>query len=322
MKKIYVSRLLTDNVLAKLKDHDDIEFVVGEEAPPNRQTLLKQIEGCDAAIVCLTEKIDDELFEAAGPSLKVVANVAVGYDNIDLAAAERHNVTVTNTPGVLDGATADHTMAMMLALTRRVVEADQFLRDETEWIWGPRMYTGLDVSAGAVMAIIGMGRIGQAVARRARGFDINVIGVDPTYPVGSIVAGVEIVPLEEALARADIVSLHMPLMPSTQHMVDEAFLTQMKPGSYLINVARGGVVDEVALMESLDSGHLRGAALDVFEGEPNVNPELLKYSNIVLTPHTASAGDVTRDNMCQLAVDNAVAVLEGEAPLTPVVVAQ
>lgn len=321
MKKVYISRLLTDTVLAQLSKYDEIEFVVGEEAPPAREELLAQIAGCDGAIVCLTEKIDEEFFAAAGPNLKVVANVAVGFDNIDTEAAKRHGVTITNTPGVLDGATADHTMAMTLALARRVVEADQFLRNETPWVWGPRMFTGLDVSSGAVMAIIGLGRIGQAVARRARGFDMNIIGVDDAYPVGSIVAGVEIVTLEDALRRADIVSLHVPLMPATRHMADASFIAAMKPGSYLVNVARGGVVDEAAMMAALDSGQLRGAALDTFEGEPHVNPELLRYSNVVLTPHTASAGDVTRDRMCQLALDNVVAVIAGQPAITPVVVA-
>lgn len=318
MKKIYVSRLLTDAVLAELEQYSDCEFVVGEEAPPSRAELLANVQGADAAIVCLTEKIDEEFFAAAGDQLKVVANVAVGYDNIDLAAAARYGVTITNTPGVLDGATADHTMALILALTRRVVEADQFLRDKNEWVWGPRMFTGLDLSAGTTLAIIGMGRIGQAVARRGRAFDMNVIGVDPSQPGGTVAAGVEIVELDVALQKADIVSLHVPLLESTRHLVDEKFLNSMKPGSYLINVARGGIVDEAAMMVALDTGHLRGAAIDTFEGEPQVNPLLLEYSQLVLTPHTASAGERTRDRMCRLAVANVVAVLRGDPPVSPV----
>jgi Lactate dehydrogenase and related dehydrogenases len=318
MKKVYVSRLLTDTVMSELSAIDGVEFVVGEEAPPSREELLKKISGVDGAIVCLTERIDKEFFEAAGPQLKVVANVAVGFDNIDVAEAAARSVTITNTPGVLDGATADHTMALILAMTRRVVEADTFLREGNQWVWGPRMLTGLDVSNGTTIAIVGLGRIGQAVARRARAFDMNVIGVDAAAPVGSIVAGVEVVSMEDAVSRADIVSLHVPLLPSTRHLVDADFIASMKPGSYLVNVARGGVVDEAAMMVALDSGHLRGAALDVFEGEPAVNPKLFTYPQIVITPHTASAGDKTRDDMCRLAVGNVTAVLGGGEPLTPV----
>lgn len=319
MKKVYVSRMLTDRVLQELDSYEDIKFVVGEEAPPGRQEMLNSVVGVDAAIVCLTEKIDGEFFDAAGPNLKAVANVAVGFDNIDLVEAASRGIVITNTPGVLDGATADHTMALILAMCRRIVEADDFLRQGGEWVWGPRMFTGLDISNGTTIAIVGLGRIGQAVARRARAFDMNVIGVDATATVGSIVAGVEVVDIQDALSRADIVSLHVPLLPSTRHMVDSDFIAAMKPRSYLVNVARGGVVDEDAMMKSLDSGHLRGAALDVFEGEPSVNPRLLTYPQIVLTPHTASAGDITRDAMCRLAVGNVVAVLEGREALTPVV---
>ncbi len=319
MARVYVSRKLTDRVLDELRDEPEVRFDVGQEQPPSRQELLERVKGADGAIVCLTEKIDSEFFDSAGPQLKVVANVAVGFDNIDVAEAARRGITITNTPGVLDGATADHTMALLLGVARRVVESDAFLREGNQWVWGPRMLTGLDISGGTTLAIVGLGRIGQAVARRARAFDMRVIGVDPTAPLGSIIAGVEIVSLDRALQEADVVSLHVPLLPSTRHLVDADFLAAMKPGSYLVQVARGGVVDENALMDALDSGHLRGAALDVFEDEPNVNPRLLTYPQVVLTPHTASAGEVTRDRMCRLAVDNVLAVLDGKEPKTPVV---
>ena len=318
MKKIYVTRLLTDAVLGELNGTDQYDFVIGNEEPPSRSEFLSNARGADAIIACLTERIDEELFAAAGDNLRIVANVAVGYDNIDLVAAERHGVIVTNTPGVLDGATADHTMAMILAVTRRIVEADQFLRAGNSWVWGPRMMVGLDVSGGATLAIIGMGRIGQAVARRARAFDMNIIGVDASRPVGAVVGGVPIVELNDALMNADVVSLHVPLLPTTRHLVNQEFLEKMKRGSYLINDARGGVVDEKAMMEALDSGQLRGAALDTFEGEPKVNSKLFEYSQVVLTPHTASAGEATRDQMCRLALGNVLEVLTGNPPLSPV----
>lgn len=315
---IYVARLLTDSVLTELGQRDDVSISLGNEEPPSRDELLARAVGKDAVIVTLTERVDEEFFQAAGPQLKVVANVAVGFDNIDLEAARRHNVVITNTPGVLDGATADHTFALILATTRRLVEADRFLHEGNDWIWGPRMMVGLDVSAGATLGIIGFGRIGQAVARRARAFDMRVVAADATRKIGEVVAGVEIVSQEELLATSDVVSLHVPLLPSTRHLINRQTLAQMKPGSYLINCARGGVVDEVALIEAIDAGHVRGAGIDTFEGEPHVSPELLARPQVVCTPHTASAGEATRDRMCRLAVDNVSAVLAGREPLTPV----
>lgn len=317
-KNVYVARLLTDNVLRELETIEGFTFDVGPEQPPGREELLARVAGKDGAVVTLTERIDEEFLEAAGPSFKVVANVAVGFDNIDLEAAARHGVAVTNTPGVLDGATADHTFALILALARRVVEADRFLHTGEEWIWGPRMLVGLDVSAGATLGIIGLGRIGLAVASRARAFDMRVIASDATRNVGDVVEGVEIVTQDELLATSDVVSLHVPLLTSTRHLIDAAALAQMKEGAYLVNCARGGIVDETALVAAIDSGHLRGAALDTFEGEPHVAPALLERPQIVVTPHTASAGERTRDRMGRLAVDNVIAVLTGREALTPV----
>ena len=318
MKSIYIARLLTDNIMDTLDDLEGIKVEVGAEEPPTRSELLSRAAGKDAVVVTLTEKIDEEFFQAAGPELKVVANVAVGYDNIDLEAAARHGVTVTNTPGVLDGATADHTFALILAVARRVVEADRFVRTGTSWIWGPRMLVGLDVSAGATLGLIGFGRIGRAVARRAVAFDMRVIAADSTLQVGEVVDGVEIVSQEELLAASDVVSLHVPLLPATRHLMNRETISRMKRGAYLINCARGGVVDEQALIEAIDSGHLRGAGIDTFEGEPTINPELLARPAIVCTPHTASAGEATRDRMGRLAVDNVCAVLAGREALTPV----
>jgi lactate dehydrogenase-like 2-hydroxyacid dehydrogenase len=295
----------------------DVATVIGADQPPTREELLRDVRGAAAAIVTLTERIDAEFFDAAGPQLKVVANVAVGYDNIDVAEATGRGVIVTNTPGVLDDATADHTFAMILGIARRVAEADRFARSGTPWVWGPRMLVGLDVSAGASLGIVGYGRIGRAVAQRARAFGMQIL-VHDARPIDDPEPDLRIVDLPTLLAESDVVSLHVPLLPQTRHLIDGAAIEQMKPGAYLINAARGGVVDEAALIAALRSGRLAGAALDTFEGEPQINPELIALENTLLQPHIASAGAKTRDAMCRLAVRNVRQVLAGEPAQTPV----
>jgi len=314
---IYVSRLLTDRAMAHLRSLG-VAVRVGDENPPSRAELEAGITGASAAVVTLTERIDAELLAIAGPELKVVANVAVGYDNIDVAAAAAAGVTVTNTPGVLDRATADHTFALILAATRRITEGDRLIRSREPWIWGPRMLVGLDVSAGATLGILGYGRIGRAVARRAQAFDMSVVATSRSRDPGTTEDGVMFLDAPTLLATSDVVTVLTPLTSETRHLIDAAALAAMKPTGYLINTARGGVVDEDALIDALHSGQIRGAALDVFENEPHVNPALLDAPNLVLTPHIASAGEATRDAMGILAVDNAAAVLAGRAPLTPV----
>ncbi|TFV56485.1 D-glycerate dehydrogenase [Mycobacterium sp. PS03-16] len=314
---IYLSRRLTDGAMARL---DDLGLPVraGGEGPPTRDELEAGIAGARAAIVTLTERVDAALLAAAGDSLQVVANVAVGYDNIDLEAAAAAGVVVTNTPGVLDEATADHTFALVLAVTRRVVEGDRFLRSAQPWIWGPRMLVGLDVSAGATLGILGYGRIGTAVARRARVFGMTVLATSRRRTSGTDPDGVRHVDTDTLLRDSDVVCVLTPLTSQTRHLVDAAAIARMKPGAYLVNTARGGVVDEAALIDALENGHLGGAALDVFENEPHVDPALLRAPNLVLTPHIASAGEATRDAMGILAVDNVAAVLAGRPPLSPV----
>jgi len=314
---IYVSRLLTDRAMAHLRSLG-VAVRVGDENPPSRAELEAGITGASAAVVTLTERIDAELLAIAGPELKVVANVAVGYDNIDVAAAAAAGVTVTNTPGVLDRATADHTFALILAATRRITEGDRLIRSREPWIWGPRMLVGLDVSAGATLGILGYGRIGRAVAHRAQAFDMSVVATSRSRDPGTTQDGVMFLDAPTLLATSDVVTVLTPLTSETHHLIDTAALAAMKPTGYLINTARGGVVDEDALIDALHSGQIRGAALDVFENEPHVNPALLDAPNLVLTPHIASAGEATRDAMGILAVDNAAAVLAGRAPLTPV----
>ncbi len=314
---IYVSRLLTDRAMAHARSLK-IPLRVGIEEPPTRGDLEAGIAGASAAVITLTERIDEAVLTAAGPRLKVIANVAVGYDNIDLPAAAAAGVTVTNTPGVLDRATADHTFALILAATRRITEGDRLIRSREPWIWGPRMLVGLDVSAGATLGILGYGRIGRAVAHRAKAFDMTVIATSRSSQPGTEEDGVTFVDTDTLLAESDVVSVLTPLTPQTRNLIDAAALRAMKPTAYLVNTARGGIVDEAALIAALRAGEIRGAALDVFENEPHVNPELLDAPNLVLTPHIASAGEATRDAMGILAIDNAAAVLAGREPLTPV----
>jgi len=314
---IYVSRLLTDAAMERLSGLD-YPLVVGGQEPPSRGELLDGIAGAAAAVLTLTERIDRQVLDNAGPQLQILANVAVGYDNIDIAAANDAGVRVTNTPGVLDQASADHAFALILAVCRRVVEGDRLIRSGREWVWGPRMLVGLDISAGATLGIVGYGRIGQAVGRRARAFDMRVVATSSTRTSGTAADGTTFLSLAELLASSDVVSLHTPLTAATRHLINAGALAAMKPTAYLVNTARGGVVDETALIEALQTNRIRGAALDVFEGEPRVNPAFLTLDNVVLTPHTASAGQATRDAMGLLAVRNVAAVLSGQPPISPV----
>lgn len=315
--RLYVSRLLTDRAMNRVQALD-IPVLIGGVDPPTRDELKAGFAGVEAAVVTITERVDADLIAAAGPQLKVIANVAVGYDNIDVAAAHAAGVTVTNTPGVLDGATADLTFALILALARRVTEADRFLRSQTPWVWGPRMLVGLDVSAGATLGVLGYGRIGRAVAKRAQAFDMRVLATTRHHRPGSTDGAVTFVDFDTLLADSDIVSVLTPLTAQTRHLIDAAALARMKPSAYLVNTARGGVVDEDALMAALRDGAIGGAALDVFENEPHVNPALLDVPNLLITPHIGSAGAATRDAMGVLAVDNAAAVLAGRPALNPV----
>ncbi|WP_285497369.1 D-glycerate dehydrogenase [Actinomadura sp. NBRC 104425] len=312
---VYVPRLLTDAAMREVRSLGR-PVVAGGEDPPDRATLLRDAAGAAAVVCTLTERIDAEFLDAAGPQLKVVANTAVGYDNIDVAAATERGVRVTNTPGVLDGATADLTMALILAAARRVLDGDRLLRDRTPWVWGPRMLLGMDISAGATLGIVGYGRIGRAVARRARAFDMKIVATPSrSAPPDD---DVEFLELPDLLERSDVVTLHCPLTERTRHLIDADALRRMKPTAILVNTARGGIVDEDALIEALRSGTIAAAGLDVFEDEPNVDPRLTELPNTVLTPHLGSAGVATRERMCRLSVANAAAVLAGKEPPTPV----
>ncbi len=292
-------------------DHHD------DDEPMPRAELLRRVGGCDGLLAMLTDRIDDELFDAA-PRLTVVANLAVGYDNVDVAAAERRGVVVTNTPDVLTEATADLTWALLLAAARRVGEGERLVRAGRWRGWRPTELLGHAV-AGRTLGIVGMGAIGTAVARRATGFDMRI-----TYAsrrsVPAVEAGLGAVhlPLPDLLAGADVVSLHVPLTAETHHLLDAAALALMRPHAILVNTARGPVVDEAALAGALAAGSIAAAGLDVYEREPEVTGALLASDRVVLLPHLGSATVEARGAMVELAAANLVAVLGGRTPLTPV----
>jgi glyoxylate reductase len=282
------------------------------------ETLLAHARDADALVTLLTDRIDDALL-AQCPRLKIVANVAVGYDNIDVAAATRRGIAVTNTPGVLTDATADFAWALLLALVRRVVEADAYVRAGRFTEWKMMALHGGDL-AGRTLGIAGFGRIGQAVARRARGFGMHVIYTTTRRVPEALEEelGARAVDKTTLFASSDVLSLHLPLTAATRHFVGAAEFATMKSDAYLINTARGPIVDEAALVDALQSGAIRGAGLDVFEREPAVHPALLAMDNVVLAPHIGSATIETRTKMALIAAENVIAVLEGGAPPNPV----
>lgn len=278
--------------------------------PPSRHSLMQGLRDAEAAICTLTEQVDAELLQAA-PRLRVIANCAVGYNNIALEAARARGIIVTNTPDVLTEATADLTWALLLAVARRIPEGDQLVRSGRWQGWEPTQLLGADV-AGQTLGIIGLGRIGTAVARRAAGFGMAVVycregsGYRP-----DIDARWERVPLDDLLSRSDFVTLHLPLTAKTHHLIGERELRRMRPSGFLINTSRGPVVDEAALVRALQEGWLAGAGLDVYEQEPAVAPVLREFKQVVLLPHLGSATLSTRIKMGMLCVENIVAVLEG-----------
>lgn len=299
--RVLVTRRIPQAGFERLREAG-LEWIGGEqEEPPERRALLRDVE---AILSLLTERIDAEVMDAA-PSVRVVANMAVGYDNIDVAEATRRGILVCNTPGVLTETTADFTWALLLAAARRVVEGDRLTRAGEFHAWGPLMLLGRDLW-GSTLGIVGYGRIGQAVARRAAGFGMEVLHASPSSPAA--------VSLDELLSRSDFVSLHCRLDASTRHLVGAPQLRRMKPTAILVNTARGPVVDEAALVTALREGWIAGAGLDVYEREPELEPGLVGLPNVVLAPHIASASHRTRDRMATMAADGIVAALRGERP--------
>lgn len=301
--RVFATRRLPRRVREELERAFELA-VHDSEWPPSREELLARVRGRDGLITMLTDRVDEELLDAAGPRLRVVANFAVGFDNVDVAACTRRGVLVSNTPDVLTRATAELTMAILLALVRRVAEGDRLIRRRERWIWAPDMMlgTGLD---GKTLGLVGYGRIGRAVGELAYPFGMEVIWTSRT---GGL-------PLEELLRRADVVSLHLPLSEETHHLIDARALSLLKPTAFLVNTSRGPIVDEAALARALAEGAIAGAALDVFEREPEVTEELLALENVVLVPHLGSATLETREAMGMLCVEALRAVLlEGRAP--------
>ena len=271
----------------------------------------------DAVLTQLTEKIDEEVYDAAGPQAKIFANYAVGYDNIDIASAEKRGLMITNTPGVLTNTVAEHTFALMLAIAHRVAEGDRFTRAGKYVGWAPMLLLGNDISDKTI-GIVGLGRIGSRVAYHAvKGFDAKVIYYDPNRNADfeKEYGAVYKEKLEDLLSEADFVSIHVPLMESTRHLINAERMAQMKPTAYLVNTSRGPIVDEKALVGALKNKVIKGAALDVFEEEPRLAPGLAELENVVLTPHLASATEETRAAMSRLAAENIIAALSGETPL-------
>ena len=280
--------------------------------------LIRQLRGRDGLICHIISVLDEEVF-AACEGLKVVANVAVGFNNIDVAAARRRGIVVTNTPDVLTETTADFAWALLMSAARRVVEADAFVRSGEWKVWRWDLLWGADIH-GKTLGVVGFGRIGRAVARRARGFGMRVLYCDTVRADAATERELNATAtdLESLLRESDFVSLHTLLAPETRHLINERTLRLMKPTAILINAARGPVVDEAALVRALSERWIAGAGLDVFEDEPRIHPGLIPLRNVTLAPHIASASSDTRISMATLAVRNCLAVLDGKPPLTPV----
>ena len=334
--RIFITRPIPDIGIKLLRDKG-YEVLVNEQAkerPADKEEILAGIKGADALFCTLTEKIDTEIMGTGLPTLKIIANMAVGFDNIDLEAAKTRNIMVTNTPDVLTNTVAEHTFALMLAISHRIVEADKFTRAGLYRAWGPMLLLGSDLK-GKTLGIVGLGRIGSLVAYHAvRGFGMKVLYTDVKQSLefekellvegsadsrianrsGIAVGASFFNNIDNLLPKCDYVSLHVPLLESTHHLINENRLKSMKKTAYLINTSRGPVIDEKALAEALKDNWIRGAAIDVFENEPKIEPGLLKLNNIILTPHIASATEETRNKMAELAAKNIIEALEGREP--------
>jgi glyoxylate reductase len=311
--KALATRSLFPEARAILDQQFDTEYWTRPERIP-RVELLARVADKEALVCLLTEKVDEELLTAAS-KLRVAATVSVGYDNIDVAACTRHKVVAANTPGVLDETTADFAWTLLMAIARRLVEGDAWMRSGTWPGWDLDQLLGGDVW-GKTLGIIGFGRIGRGVARRARGFQMRVLYSDQSRVPLDVERELqaEFADMDQVLRESDFVTLHVPLLPGTRHLISTEAFAKMKPTSYLINTARGPVVDEAALVEALEHKKIAGAALDVYEQEPKVHPALLARKDVILAPHIASATVETRTKMAVMAATNAVALFKGEPP--------
>jgi glyoxylate reductase len=307
--KVLLTRKIPSSALATLEASCDVDYNDGEPLSPEQ--LMARLRDKQGVVCLLTDAMTPQVMDSA-PALKVISNVAVGYNNIDVGAARQRGIVVTNTPDVLTEATADIAWTLIMDITRRVSEGDRMIRRGAWKGWALDFMLGTDLR-GKTLGIIGYGRIGRAVAARAAVFGMRVIYADVQAAPGS-----DAIPIDRLLATADVVSIHCPLTPETRHLINQASLARMKRSAYLINTSRGPVVDESALAWALKNRMISGAALDVYEEEPVVHPDLLSLENVVLAPHLGSATTETRTAMADLAVRNAVAVLSGQPPITPV----
>ncbi len=310
--KVFVSRVIPAAGLDKVKAACDVDVWPGQMPPPY-EVLTERVKGVDGLLCLLTDRINAALMDAAGPQLKVISQMAVGYDNIDIRAATERGIPVGNTPGVLTEATADLTMALLLAAARRIVEGVRYIETGQWQTWEPETLLGADLT-GATLGIVGLGRIGRAVARRASGFDMRIIAYSrSTSPESAAEVGAALVDFDTLLAESDFVSIHTPLSDATRHMINTAALQKMKRTAILINTARGPIVDQKALYEALKNGVIGYAALDVTDPEPiSADDPLLTLPNITVVPHIGSASVRTRNRMAEIAANNLLAGLRGD----------
>ncbi|HYL46951.1 MAG TPA: D-glycerate dehydrogenase [Candidatus Limnocylindrales bacterium] len=311
--KVLATRPLFSAARAILDDHFEMEYWLAPERI-SRAELLKRVADKDGLVCLLTEKVDDELLRTA-PKLRIAATVSVGYDNIDVDACTKHKVVATNTPGVLDDTTADFAWTLLMAIARRLLEGDAWMRSGTWPGWDLDQLLGADVW-GKTLGILGFGRIGRGVARRALGFNMRVLYSDAVRAPVNVEEQLhaEYVDRDRLFRESDFISVHVPLMPETRHLICKENLDKMKRTAYLINTSRGPVVNEADLAESLESKKIAGAALDVYENEPKCNPALLGRKDVILTPHIASASVETRTKMAVMAANNLAAFFEGRRP--------
>jgi glyoxylate reductase len=317
--RVLVTRVIPDAGLDPVREACEVDLWT-EELPPPRDELLRRVEGRDGLLSLLTDRVDDELLDAAGPQLKVVSNFAVGFDNVDVPALTRRGIPAGNTPGVLTETTADLAFALLMAAARRIPESVDYVRAGRWRTWGPMLLMGVDVH-GATLGIVGFGRIGREMARRGRGFGMEILyhDVQPASPEDEAQLGARHVELAELLQRSDFVSLHVNLTDETHHLIDADALRAMKPTAVLVNTSRGPVVDSAALEAALRDGEIFAAGLDVTEPEPlPADHPLVGLPNCVVVPHIASASRVTRDRMAQMAAANLLAGLRGERLPTPI----
>ena len=312
-KKVFVTRQIPEAAMKGLREQFDVT-VNPHDRVLAREELLASVKGMDAVLCLLTDDINSEVFEAAGPQCRIFANYAVGYNNIDVAEASKRGIIVTNTPDVLNNATADLGWALLFSVSRRIVESDGFVRAGKFKGWGPMLLLGRDIT-GKKLGIIGAGRIGFNFARKAKGFDMEILYADrePNAEMEKQL-GAKFVDKETLLKEADFISVHVPLTPSTRHYIGEKEFKLMKNTAVFINTSRGPVVDEKALAQALKNGEIWGAGLDVFENEPDIEPELIGLENVVIVPHIASATIETRTNMGLIAANNIIKVLNGDIP--------